>query len=124
MKLAVEVPDVERSTVQLLDSLTTHTVGVNLPDAWSAGSATFVQVQWDGTPSAVWPVLVRATVRVTVFAGSPTVAKGVAARCQGLLLAEDAYTFLTGILPARDPDTRAPIASFTVRCTARTAPIT
>jgi hypothetical protein len=119
-------PDAERLTVDLLTDLLDEDetpVGTDLPSDWSGSG--FIQVQWDGTPIMSHPVAAHATIRVTTWSATPTGAKGLAALAQGLLLSHtggegiSSIRSLTGILPARDPDTRAPIASFTVRVSTR-----
>lgn len=135
MKLEVEYPDVERAMRDLLaDLVAPHepdvTVGVGVPDGWDPlTSDPHLQVACDGTPSQVHPIVAHHTVRVVAWAASPTEAKALAALAQGLLLGVGAQQPiaallpLTGLLPARDPDTRAELASFTVRATTRSQAI-
>ncbi len=131
MKLVRSYPDAERVAVDLLAGAAAYgmTVGATLPSDWSKGSPPHAQVSWDGTPLMVHPILVHATVRVTVWGSGPSEAKRLAGVCQALLLAHPggggvaAVLPLTGILPARDPDNRAPIAAFTVRVSLRSEPI-
>lgn len=106
------------------------TVGVGLPGTWTTSSPTHVSVEMDGTPLLTYPVVARATVRVTAWASSRTEAKRVVGLCMGLLLAHPgsddlwSITPLTGVLPARDPDNGAPIASVTVRASVRPTVVT
>lgn len=101
------------------------TVGVGLPAGWTVRAGHHVAVASDGTPSVTYPVTVGAMVRVTTWAESTTAAKTLASLCMGLLLAHpgdedvDSVTAMTGVLPARDPDNGAPIASVTVRANLR-----
>ncbi len=127
--LAVPV-DAERATSVLLLSLLTGrgedvTVGVELPEKWKLGSKAHVQVALDGTPEVLYPVRARATVRITVWHDHTTNSKRLANLCMGLLLSYPgdrdvaSYQALTGVLPATDPDTKADLASITVRAVMR-----
>jgi hypothetical protein len=123
-------PDTERAIVDLLTAdLAAHgqdvTVGVIIPTEWTTATKPHVQVALDGTPDVRYPHLAAATIRVTAWAAATTMAKTLAALCEGLLLS---YTGggsvasirpLTGILPTRDPDTGAQLASITVRVNGR-----
>lgn len=119
-------PDAERVAVDILAAALTArvqdvTVGVNVPATWAVGTRPHVQVALDGTPGVTYPILWTATVRVTVWHSSTTTAKALAALCQALLCsyggsqAVASVQPLTGVLPARDPDTSAQLASVTVR---------
>ncbi|MGV8972249.1 MAG: hypothetical protein ACOH10_07990 [Rhodoglobus sp.] len=126
MKPLTVAPDAERLAVDYL-TLTLAgraqdaTVGVNLPSAWTSTTKPHVQVALDGTPEVAYPILCAATLRITAWAGSTTTAKALAGLCMGLLLAHPgsreigSVRPLTGVLPARDPDTGAQLASVTVR---------
>lgn len=133
-KPAVIIPDVERIVVDHLVTICAGripsgaTIGIGVPTGWVASQPLHVQVAWDGTPVMTWPIVVRATVRIVVHAGSPTTAKRYATLVMGLLCADTSTAFsvqpLTGVMPARDIDTAAELASFTLRVSVRTTPIT
>lgn len=133
-KLAVTYPDVERAVCDLLETLVaphepTVTIGVAVPDDWTIESAAHLQVVSDGISPRSRPVIARAAVRVVVRAASTTEAKRLAALAEGLLLAHrggddiSSITPLAGVLPARDPDTNAELASVSVSVTVRSIPI-
>lgn len=127
MKLAVTYPDQERYLIDLLASLLAAetpvpTVGLRLPAGWKSGSVPHVQVTLDGSAD-LHPVAERSTMRVVVWAATPTTAKALAQLARGLLLAEDHIRPGTGMIPALDPDHNAELASFTVLVTARSTPI-
>lgn len=117
--------DVERLTVDYLTTqLAIHgedvTVGVSAPADWLAATKPHVQVALDGTPTATYPISAETTVRLTAWATSTTVAKALVGLAQGIMLAHgggagvQSVRFGTGTLPARDPKTRAELASVTV----------
>lgn len=97
------------------------TVGVIIPASWTVGTKPHVQVALDGTPSVTYPILWRASVRITAWATATTVAQDLVGLCEALLLsysgsvAVASVQSLTGVLPARDPDTGAQLASVSVR---------
>lgn len=127
MKPAVIYPDAEvhaRETLAALLSGEDCTVAIGRPEGWTVDDAPHVQVSLDGTPIVQHPVVARSTIRVTVRARNTGTAKDLAALAMGLLLAEPMVQPLTGILPARDPDSDAELASFTVRVSTRSEPIT
>jgi hypothetical protein len=130
MRTPAAFPDPERAVVDLLTELMdlydeTVTVGVGVPGGWRPDHSPHLEVAWDGTPIIEQRTMAHATVRVVARAGSTTEAKRLALLAQGLLAAHDGtgpisvVRPLTGPLPARDPDTRAEIASFTVRASTR-----
>lgn len=132
MKLLVAFPDVERLVVDYLSDEMDEpdvTVGVAVPVDWTTESDPHLQVITDGTPSMVPPVIANATVRLLARAASTTEAKRIAAKALGVLSAHPggegiaAIVPLTGVLPARDPDTFAELASVTCRVTVRSTPI-
>lgn len=121
-------PDVEHLIVDHLAGLLEPedcTVGVGVPTGWSPSSTPHVEVAWDGTPEVVHPIVARATVRIVARAGTSTAAKALALAAQAVILGGSPpagvanIQSLTGVLPARDPDTRAELASFTVRVNVR-----
>lgn len=133
MKPRVSVPDAERLTRDLLaDLIWTHepdvSVEVGVPKDWTPKSPPHLQVSWGGTPVHALPVLAYATVRIVAWAASTSEAKRLAALAEGLLLASTSddisgFRALTSVQPARDPETRAELASVSLRATLRTQPI-
>jgi hypothetical protein len=130
MRNPAAFPDPERAVVDLLTDLMdlhdeTVTVSVGVPSGWQPSSTPHLEVAWDGTPIIEQRIMAHATIRVVARAGSTTEAKRLALLAQGLLAAHDGTAPvsvirpLTGPLPARDPDTRAELASFTVRASTR-----
>ena len=125
MPLAVP-PDAEHVVI---DYLTTAlalraqdvTVGVDIPTTWTTTTKPHVQVALDGTPRLTYPVTAAATVRITAWSASTTTAKGLVSLCMGLMLSHPgdinigSVQSLTGVLPTRDPDSGAQLASVTVR---------
>jgi len=123
-------PDAERVIVDFLTAALAAraqdvTVGVDLPTTWTTTTKPHVQVALDGTPSVTYPILWRASVRVTAWASGTTAVKALAALCEGLLLSHSgsvqvaSVQSLTGVLPTRDPDTGAQLASVSVRVNLR-----
>ena len=119
-------PDAEHVVVDYLTTALAAraqdvTVGVNVPSAWTQGTKAHVQVGLDGTPSVRYPVLASASVRVTCWHATTTAAKALVALCEGLLCSHPgsaqigSVRSLTGVLPTRDPDTGAQLASVSVR---------
>lgn len=134
MKPRVMVPDIERLVRALLEQLMDEqgedvTVAVGVPEAWKPSDTPHLQIAWDGTPTSEMPVVVRGTVRIIARARSTSEAKRLAALAEGLLVAHGGGAGITGIhalagvLPARDPDTQAELASVSLRVTVRTIPI-
>lgn len=126
MKPVAVPPDAERVTIDILTAAlaarsVTATVGVNIPTTWTTASTQHLQVALDGTPSLQYPILARATVRLTAWASSTTAAKALVSLAQGLMCSHpgdvsvSSVQALTGVLPARDPDSGAQLASVTVR---------
>lgn len=133
----VQMPDAEKAVRVLLAELFASeitagdvTVSIGVPVGWTSASPDHLEVAWDGTPTVAWPVSADATIRLVARAGSTSAAKALAAKAQGRLVAHMGDTTiarirpLTGVLPARDPDTDAELASCTVRVTVRSQPIT
>lgn len=123
-------PDAERVVVDYLTAALAAraqdvTVGVVVPAAWVAGTKAHVQVALDGTPSVQYPILWRASVRITAWHASTTTAKALAALCEALMCAHPgsvsvaSVKSLTGVLPTRDPDSGAQLASVSVRVNLR-----
>lgn len=87
-----------------------------------------VVVRHDGTPASRYPVDETATVRVTVWHRDEPAAVRLAQLCRGLILTTRGTDLvratrpLTGPVPAADPDTGEPIATFTVAVHPRPLP--
>lgn len=114
----VKEQDAERIVVDYLgdyDQLDAFTKGVSLPNTWKPkGFPIHLQVACDGE-FLEHPVRARSTVRVVAWGYKPTEVRNAAHLAQGLLLAEPNITSLTGVLSARDDETHAELAYFTVR---------
>lgn len=129
---AVTYPDPERVVRDYLDTVIADaTIGVGVPSSWTKASGNHLQVATDGMfLGRTHPVYGEATIRLVAWSASPTQAKELAQRAQGLLLAHPGTGDitrtrpLTGLLPARDEQTNAELASVTVRVTLRSVPIT
>ena len=125
----VKYPDPERLvidylTAELADLDEMVTVGVGVPPEWKpATSPPHVSVAWDGTPWERPYVAMRASVRLTVRAATTTEAKRLALLCEGLLHARGGVRPQLGVMPARDEDTDAELAWFTVGVLARSTAI-
>ena len=106
------------------------TCGVDIPTTWTTTTKPHVQVALDGTPEVIYPILGRATLRVTAWSSSPTTAKALVALAHGLLLSHPgslevgSIRPLTGTLPTRDPVSGAHLASVTVRVNLRYSVLT
>lgn len=130
MRLAVTYPDMERVVRDYLDALLVETVGIGVPTTWGPGSPNHLQVALDGVPRLEHPALAHATIRLVARAHSTSQAKALAMKGQGLLAAHPGGDGIastaaqTGVLPARDPDTGAELASVTCRVSVRSVPIT
>lgn len=134
MKPTVTYPDAERAMVDLLDELiAAHepaaTVSVGVPEGWQPTSPPHLQVAFDGSPDGDHPFADRPTIRIVARASTTTEAKRLAHLARGLLLAHRGGGGFArirpgiGVLPARDVDTHAELASFTVLTTVRSIPI-
>lgn len=127
----LRVPDVEKAARALLAELTDPptTVGIGVPQAWTPESPPHLQVGWDGTRTPPHRIVSRALIRVTAWASSTSTAKDLALVAEARLCAHDGTGPIstirpaTGLLPARDPDTGAELASFTVSMTVRSIPL-
>lgn len=101
------------------------TVGVNIPLTWTTATKPHVQVMLIGTPEVQYPILARASVGVTCWAASTTTAKALASLCLGLMCSHaggagvTSIQALTGVQPARDPDSGAQMASISVQVNLR-----
>lgn len=131
---AYTYPDVERLVAAYLKPKVAEvepnvTVGIGLPKSWTPSSPAHVQVVCDGHPSGTHPIAANATVRLVAWAKDTDEAKYLAGLAHGLLLAHPggggiaSTAYFTGPLPARDPETRAEIASVTARVTVRSVPV-
>lgn len=132
MKPLVVPQDAEVLTKDLLIDLLageTCTVSIGVPSGWTAASENHLQVALDGDPIPVWPICTRPTIRLVARAASTSEAKALCGLAFGLLCAHNggdgivSVRPLTGVQPARDPETNAELASATVRVTVRTEPI-
>jgi hypothetical protein len=132
MKPLAVPPDAERVSIDYLTAAlaargVAATVGVDIPTTWAAASTQHLQVALDGTPSLEYPILARATVRLTAWASTTTAAKSLVSLAQGLMCAHPgdasvgSVQALTGVLPTRDPVSGAQLASVTVRVNLRMA---
>lgn len=124
MKPVAVYPDAERLVVDFLRPLFSGaaTVGVGVPNGWTPAAVPHVSVAQDGQ-LLDHPVVAHCTIRCTARAASTTQAKRLATLAQAHLLAVPDFACgaasLTGVLPARDPDTHAELASVTVRVSVR-----
>ena len=124
---ALRVPDIERAARALLADLTPPpiTVGIGVPDGWTRTSPPHLQVAWDGTAVPSHRITARGSIRVTAWSASTSESKGLALDAEARLCAHDGAGQISavrpagGVVPARDPDTGAQLASFTVRMTVR-----
>lgn len=125
----VQLVDAERLVVDILtDAHPAVGVGTQLPSGWSRYSTPFLRVALDVVPSSDWPVVAYCTIRVVAYGlDAPTVkALGRAAEASLLGVSTDDLPRirpLTGVYVSTDPVNDWPIASFTVRVTARYRPI-
>ena len=128
----VTFPDPEKAVRALLTNLLASpevTVGIGVPVDWTAESPDHLQVAWDGTRVPPHRLTATALIRVTAWAASTSRAKALALAAEGRLCAHDGTPPITvirpatGVLPARDPDTGAELASFAVRVTVRSTPL-
>lgn len=128
-----QVPDAEKAVRTVLTAAMaspTCTVSIGVPQGWTPAAPTHVEVAWDGTNVIGHQITATATVRVVIWAATKSVAKDTAARAQALLLAHDGAPPMStvrpgvGPVPARDRDSGAELAWFTVRLTVRTTPLT
>lgn len=116
-----ETVTIDYLTAELAARSQDVTCGVVIPSAWAPGTKPHVQVALDGTPVVQYPVLWWATVRVTVWATATTAAQNLAGLCEALLLSHAGSATVAGALPGTgllvttDPDTKAALASVTVR---------
>ena len=126
MKTLAVPPDAEHVAIDYLTTTLAArgqdvTVGVDVPTTWTTTTKSHVQVALDGTPIVEYPILARASVRLTAWASSTTAAKALAALAHGLMLSHPgspevgSVRPLTGVLPTRDSVTGAQLASVTVQ---------
>lgn len=97
------------------------TVGAHEPTDWSVATKPHVQVALDGTPNGTYPMTAAATLRITVWATSTGEAQRIDQLARAVMLAHPGGSGVQsvregiGMLPTRDPDTRAELATCTVR---------
>lgn len=123
----VAIPtDAERATVDVLTPALAIlgedvTCGVNMPTPWADATKPHVQVALDGTPNGTYPMTAAATIRLTAWATSTTTAKALVNLAQAIMCAHpggdgiQSVQYLTGVMPTKDPDTGAQLATCTVR---------
>ena len=99
-------------------------VTLELPSDWALLSSPVLVVADDGDPLVVWPVATSPAIRVTSWTSGrdrtyihAALTRLLTAQIPGIA----AILPGTGILEARDSNTRGDLASFTVRARARTA---
>lgn len=130
MRPLAVVADAERVVIDYLTPLLVSngedvTVGVSVPVAWIKGTKAHVQVALDGTSDVQYPLRETAALRVTTWHESTTTAKNLARLCMGLLLSHPGGGGVfnirpaTGVLPTRDPDTGAQLATIGVQVNLR-----
>ena len=127
MTKPVAIPaDAETITVDHLKAnLSAHgsdaTCSMLEPLPWADRTKSHVQVAMNGTPNATYPMTAAVTIRLTAWARGATDAKLLAGLAQGIMCAHQggggvqSVQFLTGILPAKDAETGAQLATCTVR---------
>jgi hypothetical protein len=127
MKLAVTYDDPVPIVVDYLRTRLqpTYAVGDKLPANWTPASKPHVQVLLDGTPRGQHPMVVHGTIRLVARAANAAASNDLANLAQGELLAAPhiGTLFLTGLFPARDPETNIDLASNTTRVSVRSTPI-
>ena len=97
-------------------------VVIELPD-WKFGAGPILVVADDSGPMDIWPVATSPQIRVTSWTSGRdrTYVNWAMAQLLGQVIPGVACVLPgTGILDARDPKTRADLASFTVRTRLRT----
>ena len=103
------------------------TVGDELPATWTTASKPHILVAHDGAPNATYPIVAAASVRITAFCATASRRRAfhLSTLCQGILLAHSggggisSIQFLSGALPAKDPDTGAAMSFVAVRVNLR-----
>lgn len=131
---ALVFSDSELAAKGLLKSLTPSgdaTVGLSLPDAWDREtSLPHLLVGQDGSIPTAARLVEFPLIRVTAFANTTSLAKRLAREAEARLCAHRGGSGIskikpaTGMFPSRDPNTAADLASFTVRLTVRSTPLT
>ena len=128
----VTYEDPERVCVEILKATLSEMpetvgVGISVPKDWkpTGGQTPHLQVVCDGTPRMEHPVFAHATIRIVARANKTTEAKRLAILALGILSAWPGgdgvarIRPLTGVLPARDTETSAEMASVTAQVTLR-----
>lgn len=135
MKPLVTFPDAEAVMLGYLEPLLQArdeeflpaTFTNRFPRSAPVGKRTHLQVELDGTPVVEYPVIERATVRFSLYAGpdNPDSAKEAASVVQALVAAhpgsDDVFStrVLAGRLKGTDPATKYPFVSLTARINLR-----
>lgn len=105
-------------------------VADEVPGNWVVDTDPPLAVVQDDSGPTTWPVFTVATIRVTLYARGKQTAKELRRRTMGVLLAAVPVGLAhishegIGYTEARDTDTGADMASFTVAATVRTEVIT
>lgn len=107
----------DRAVVKFAARFPELTVALELPADWELGSDPVLVIADDGDPLQMWPVATSPTIRVTSWTSGRN--RTYAHAALGWLLSEHipgiaAVLPGTGVLDARDEDTRGDLASFTV----------
>lgn len=122
------IPKIKARLQDMFD--VTATIAGELPAGWQAITAPVpvIVVDDDGGP-VTWPIYGRPIVRVTVYANGKQTAKHFRAIALGAIMGTPIlglalHTTGIGYTEARDPETGADLASFTVTATVPTEVIT
>lgn len=123
----LQFPDPEKATRAILAALYPSgvTVGIGVPDGWSVGDTPHLQVALDGMDTRTGRAIAHAVIRITARADDTTAAKYLALQAEARLCAHPggngiiSFRPRVGIIPTRDPQTRAELATFTLRATVR-----
>lgn len=116
-----EGPDIERVVIDHLTPLVPGLVGATLPATWTPAAGAFTGVAVDGTPADVWPVAVKALVRVTCWDASHGAALRTAWAACNALQSLGRVQLVSTPEKANDPDNRAPLVSFAAYVQLRTS---
>ena len=119
-RIDVDFADIEAAVVAYLTPLLQDaTGGVELPPTWTPADGAFVLVACDAS-TTTYPVLNRATVRLSAFTTGRTAAKTLARTAQRHLLTHRGEPPIgvvvpgAGVVAGRDPDNGADLATCSV----------
>lgn len=131
-----QFPDIENAGRLLLTELLAEhgrpdiTVAVGVPERWANGNHVAVALDGITNEQTGWGsslISGTATLRFVARGNSTREAQETARLCQGLLVGSSDGTVRirpgVGVQPARDPQTKAELAGFTVLVTVRSEPI-